>query len=208
MRTFVELVERYIDPEFCPYPEYKDKPYYSIKYIENGEEHVGYSTYSLQVMSEFLKKYFISPALEKQEQFNAQNVNSMHRSRPNVLESLNILERAKDDKGCVPMSLVRQAFRNILEQDRWILVTERLPEECEEVNITWINTEPAVYYEDIKNKPFTGTGLYCRGRWHSYSAVCKDYLEERGMSPCDEMDDAIKVTAWRPLPEPYTEEEA
>lgn len=94
------------------------------------------------------------------------------------------------------------------EQDRWIPVTERPPEECEEVNITWINTEPAVYYEDIKNKPFTGTGLYCRGRWHWYSAVCKDYLEERGMSPCDEMDDAIKVTAWRPLPEPYTEEES
>ena len=68
MRTFVELVERYINPEFCPYPEYKGKPYYSIKYIENGEEYVGYSTYSLRVMSEFLKKYFISPALEKQEQ--------------------------------------------------------------------------------------------------------------------------------------------
>ena len=67
MRTFVELVERYINPEFCPYPEYKGKPYYSIKYIENGEEYVGYSSYSLQVISEFLKKYFISSALEKQE---------------------------------------------------------------------------------------------------------------------------------------------
>ena len=59
MRTFVELVERYVDPELCPYPEYKGKPYYSIKYIENGEEHVGYSSYSLQVMSGFLKKYFM-----------------------------------------------------------------------------------------------------------------------------------------------------
>ena len=94
------------------------------------------------------------------------------------------------------------------EADRWIPVTERLPEECEEVNITWINTEPAVYYEDIKNKPFTGTGLYSRGQWYWYSAVCKDYLEERGDSPCDEMDSAIKVTAWKPLPEPYTEEES
>ena len=67
MRTFVELVERYVAPELCPYPEYKGKPYYSIKYIENGEEYVGYSTYSLQVMSRFLKKYFMSSALEKQE---------------------------------------------------------------------------------------------------------------------------------------------
>ena len=67
MRTFVELVERYVDPELCPYPEYKGKPYYSIKYIENGEEYVGYSTYNLQVMSGFLKKYFMSSAMEKQE---------------------------------------------------------------------------------------------------------------------------------------------
>ena len=64
-------------------------------------------------------------ALEKQEQTNAQNVNSTHRSCPNALESLNILEQAKDDKGCVPMSLVRQAFRNVMEQDRWIPVTEK-----------------------------------------------------------------------------------
>ena len=64
-------------------------------------------------------------ALEKQEQANTQNINSTHRSYPNALESLNILEQAKDDKGCVPMSLVRQAFRNVLEQDRWIPVTEK-----------------------------------------------------------------------------------
>lgn len=68
-------------------------------------------------------------ALEKREQSNAQKVNSMHRSRPNALESLNILEQAKDDKGCVPMSLVRQAFRNILEHDRWIPVTEKEDEQ-------------------------------------------------------------------------------
>ena len=62
-------------------------------------------------------------AIEKQEQSNAQNVNSTHRSRPNALESLKILESAKDENGCVPMSLVRLAFRNVLEQDRWIPVT-------------------------------------------------------------------------------------
>lgn len=56
--------------------------------------------------------------LEKQERSNAQNVNSTHRARPNALESLKILESAKDENGCVPMSLVRQAFRNVLEQDR------------------------------------------------------------------------------------------
>lgn len=67
-------------------------------------------------------------ALEKQERSNAQNVNSTHRSRPNALESLKILESAKDENGCVPMSLVRQAFRNVLEQDRWIPCREALPD--------------------------------------------------------------------------------
>ena len=45
------------------------------------------------------------------------------------------------------------------EQEKWVPVTERLPEECEEVNITWVNTCPEPYYRDIKDKPFTGSGL-------------------------------------------------
>lgn len=75
-------------------------------------------------------------ALEKQERSNAQNVNSTHRARPNALESLKILESAKDENGCVPMSLVRLAFRNVLEQDRWISVTERFPEIHKDVLVT------------------------------------------------------------------------
>lgn len=59
-RTFVELVVEYIDPEVCPYKEYKGKPYYCIKYIENGETHVGYGTYNPEVLSQYLKEYFIS----------------------------------------------------------------------------------------------------------------------------------------------------
>ena len=137
MRTFIELVERYVEPELCPYPEYKGKPYYSIKYIENGEEYVGYSTYNLQVMSGFLKKYFMSSAMEKQEQVNTQSVNLTHTTYPNALESLKILESAKDENGCVPMSLVRLAFRNVLEQDRWIPVTERLPENKKKVLVSY-----------------------------------------------------------------------
>lgn len=59
-RTFVELVVRYPDPELCTYKEYKGKPYYSIKYIENGETYVGYGTYNPEVLSQYLKEYFIS----------------------------------------------------------------------------------------------------------------------------------------------------
>lgn len=61
-RRFVELLAEYHDPEICPYKEYKGKPYFSIKYIENGEGYIGYGTYNPKVLSQYLKKYFISSA--------------------------------------------------------------------------------------------------------------------------------------------------
>lgn len=61
-RVFVELVVEYPDPELCTYKEYKGKPYYSIKYIENGKAYVGYGTYNPEVLSQYLKEYFISSA--------------------------------------------------------------------------------------------------------------------------------------------------
>ena len=61
-RTFVELVVEYPDPELCTYKEYRGKPYYSIKYIENGETYVGYGTYKPEVLSRYLREYFMSSA--------------------------------------------------------------------------------------------------------------------------------------------------
>ena len=34
------------------------RPYYSIIYLENGNEFEGYSSYDLKVISEYLKRYF------------------------------------------------------------------------------------------------------------------------------------------------------
>ena len=90
--------------------------------------------------------------------------------------------------------------------NQWIPVSEGLPDELAEVNITWINTNPSPYYEFIKGKPNTGSAVYYKGRWYWYSAVCADYLAEYGFSPNDGMDDAIKVIAWMPLPMPYKSE--
>ena len=127
-------------------------------------------------------------------------------------EAINWLTRIRDrlmttrSKQFEAMTIAIAALEQ-KEKNRWIPVTERPPEECEEVNITWVNTCPEPYYKDIKDKPFTGSGLYCKGRWYWYSAVCKDYLEEYGVSQADDMHDDIKVTAWRPFPEPYKEED-
>ena len=147
-------------------------------------------------------------ALEQQEQVNTQSVNSTHTKYPNALESLKILESAKDENGCVPMSLVRLAFRNVLEQDRWIPVAVRPPETTDPVNVTWANNDPVSYYEDIRGKRFTATACYHKGKWWWYSAVCQDLLDEYGKSCMDdEIDEAIEILAWRPLPELYTEDE-
>ena len=95
------------------------------------------------------------------------------------------------------------------EQDRWIPVKKRTPETTDPVNVTWANNDPVSYYEDIRGKRFTATACYHRGKWWWYSAVCQDLLDEYGKSCMDdEIDEAIEILAWRPLPEPYTEDEA
>jgi hypothetical protein len=45
----------------------------------------------------------------------------------------------------------------------WIKVKEKLPKDNEAVNITWVNRKPVSYYADIKDKPFTATGVYYKG---------------------------------------------
>lgn len=82
----------------------------------------------------------------------------------------------------------------------WISVKDRMPEENEAVNIVWKNTEPVSYYEHIKGKPFVATGVYFRGKWYWWSSVVQDYLVEYGNCEVDEMDKAIAVTHWMPLP--------
>ena len=90
-------------------------------------------------------------------------------------------------------------------EPRWISVKERLPKDNVPVNITWINRNPESYYKSIKDVPFTATGVYFKGKWYWYSSTVEDYLAEYGRAEWDEIDEAIEITAWMPLPEPYAE---
>lgn len=58
-RTFQEIVVEYLPYNTDPY---KGKPYFSIKYTENGQEFIGYGTFKPEVLSEYLKEYFIPSA--------------------------------------------------------------------------------------------------------------------------------------------------
>ena len=63
-RKFKEIIVQYLPDEFCIYPEYKGKPYFSIKYEENGKHIIGYGTYDPEVLSGYLRDYFITPTIE------------------------------------------------------------------------------------------------------------------------------------------------
>lgn len=63
-RVFNGIVVEY--PTYSTYPEYEGKPYFSIKYTENGQEFIGYGTYKPEVLSEYLKEYFMPSAQPEQ----------------------------------------------------------------------------------------------------------------------------------------------
>jgi len=59
-RVFKEIVVEY--SSYNTYPERKWIPYFSIKYTENGQEFIGYGTYKPEVLSQYLKEYFMPSA--------------------------------------------------------------------------------------------------------------------------------------------------
>ena len=105
----------------------------------------------------------------------------------------------------IPLNIDAVNMQPTIEPEpHWIPVSERLPEDLSEVNVTWVNHNPELYYESIKDKPFTATAVYYNGEWYWYSATCVDYLEEYGRCDWNKIDEAIEIIAWMPLPEPYT----
>lgn len=61
MKIFEEIIVQYHVPEdLCSLIENRRKPYLSIKYEEDGEHHVGFGTYKPEVLSRYLREYFIA----------------------------------------------------------------------------------------------------------------------------------------------------
>ena len=89
----------------------------------------------------------------------------------------------------------------------WIPCSERLPDECVPVNVTWINRNPESYYAKIKDVPFSATAVYYNSKWYWYSSTCVDYLSEYGKNDFDLVDKDIDIIAWMELPSAYRPKE-
>lgn len=88
----------------------------------------------------------------------------------------------------------------------WIPASVRLPKELEPVNVVWVNHRPEPYYQEMKDVPEKATAVYYREKWYWWSCVCEDLLAEYGTNETDQVDDAIEITHWKPLPELPKEE--
>lgn len=121
--------------------------------------------------------------------------------------AVDALKAHEDYKGYLhgDFETILEALPSAQSEPQWIPCERELPEDLEEVNVTWVNHKPEPYYDFVKDKPFTASAVYYKGKWFWYTSTCADLLAEYGKNPNHEIDDAIEITAWMPLPEPYKE---
>lgn len=91
-----------------------------------------------------------------------------------------------------------------MHKGEWIPCSERLPEDLEAVNVTWVNHNPPVYYQYTKDVPNADTAVYYRGVWYWWDSTICDVLSEYGEKcGAEQIDKDIEILAWMPLPKPY-----
>ncbi len=115
--------------------------------------------------------------------------------------------KAVIDKNFVPS--IAKMLKNYVDiqptADAWISVQKSLPDEFDEVEITFVNRNPESYYADIKDVPQTGFAVYYNDEWYWWTPIVVDMLKEYGRYEAAEIDPDIEVTAWKPKSEPYKE---
>lgn len=178
-RIFQEIVVEY--PFYYIYPEYKGKPYFSIKYTENGQECIGYGTYKPEVLSEYLKEYFM-PSAQPEYKLD---------------EWCEDCKEYDHERHCCPRfnRVIRETLEEIQAEQkpeqRWIPVTERLPEEGRYVLIT---------KEPFKIKGYEREVIKAERSADPRSGKIEWWSPEFGTLTNN------AVLAWMPLPEPYKKE--
>ena len=91
------------------------------------------------------------------------------------------------------LKILREKVRTLLEKDRWIPVSERLPEEYGEYRITWkTSRSDKIFIADSAFDPFLKLDNE-HGRFKGW--FLDDYIN---FYP------DVEVIAWKPIEEPYT----
>jgi len=201
-RVFKEIVVEY--PSYNTYPERKWIPYFSIKYTEDGQEFIGYGTYKPEVLSEYLKEYFMSSAQPETHEKRTETHSCDCISRQAAIDTLSvgkeILNRVLDETDVVGterekfsfgLGLIESAIKDIKAlpsaqpEPKWILCSERLPEEPYGCLVTVWDTNPVTMDEFENILPyFVG--------WDG------EQWNDGDGEQCP-----FEVVAWMPLPEPY-----
>lgn len=130
VREFEGIEVTYPPEDICIYPEYKGKPYFGIRYRENGESIVGYGTYNPQVLSRYLKDYFMSTTK------NDIRYNRVKNELNRVKDELE--PTTKNDLGddCVRRKAVLNTLERmdkVLDEDRTVDSYKELLKECYKV---------------------------------------------------------------------------
>lgn len=127
-----------------------------------------------------------------------------------ICDKLMALPSAEAETKCIAQIKVdtEELVRRIKEEyditDEWIPCSERLPEDLEAVNVTWVNHNPPVYYQYTKDVPNADTAVYYRGVWYWWDSTICDVLGEYGEKcGAEQIDKDIEIIAWMPLPKPY-----
>ena len=91
------------------------------------------------------------------------------------------------NRGCLEAKNIIRSHMNDVENDGWILVEEKLPEEENERYYPMLNVSTS--YGAVK------WGFYrVRDKqWYIYSEIHDEFIEARDK----------EIVAWQPLPEPY-----